>query len=76
MKLESVYVLIQPNPNMTGCEDMIVKMNKKNISDFTYDSDEIIDFYSDFNAAYSDAFDIWEEVASPWESIVTEINDD
>lgn len=76
MKLENVYVMIQPTPNMNKCEDMIVKMNTKNISDFTYDSGEIIDFYSDFNSAYSDAFDIWEEVASPWESIISEVSDD
>lgn len=64
MKCDKFYVVIYPESymNITGeCGQLILTITPKNISDFSRDPNNIVGFYNDYNEAYNDAFDIWED---------------
>lgn len=62
MKLDKIYVIINPCGWMVRAEDLIITLTNKNISNFAFESNPIIAFYSDFNSALVDAIDMWDEL--------------
>lgn len=72
MKLDKVYVLINPQQWMERYEQMVITLTKDNIVDFNYDSEQIVDFYSNIHSAQCDAMDIWDELQTEMNRIFGE----